>query len=141
MALFGLASKISKTIGLGEVGAAGITFGIDAALTYPTYTQDRKNGHGFVYSAAHAVGSTILMNEFMLPTIALTLAPLAGVAHQAYTNSVGNMQRNILGQNPVLDSAQAQTSRQRSLRAIAQARMSARNALGNEAGLYAPRFR
>lgn len=138
-----LFTGIMGKLGMGAVGASALTYAVDAGMTYSSYKTDRAQGHNKIYSAAHSIASTILFNEFMVPAIALSLAPLAGAAHQMYTNSVAKRQRAMtpMGGVTLPDTQAAQTSRQRSLAAIAQARMSARNALGNEAGMYAPRFR
>jgi hypothetical protein len=117
---------------------------LNAGLTYSTYKDDREKGKGGVFSAIHAVGTTIIMNEFMLPAIALSLAPMLPIMHQAIANKVGMRQKQMMPMSPFNsqpDSQQAATSRQRALGAIANSQISARNVLGNEAGIYAPRFR
>jgi hypothetical protein len=141
MSLF--SGMLGKVAG-GAVGGTVLGAAVDAGMTYSSYKDERARGHNKILSAAKAVGSTILFNEFMLPMMALQVMPLVPLAHQKLRENVGKLQRSILPMSPYQatpDSQAAQTSRQRAIAAIESSRMSARNALGNEAGIYAPRFR
>ena len=139
----GLFDAIGRKLGLGALGGAAVGGVLNTAFVYSGYKTDRAKGHGPVFSIAQSIASTVLLNEFMWPSIALSILPLIPIMHEKMTQAVGGMQRNMIPMSPYgrPDTQIAQTSRQRSMQAISQARMSARNAMGNEAGIYAPRFR
>ena len=137
MAIFGAAAGVLRNVAR---GAGPISVGAVAALGY---AQDRERGINPVYSAVHSVASAVLFNEFMLPSIALSLAPLAPILHQKMTDLTAARQKSMLPWTPYRfqDSEQGQTSRARALGAIQTSRMNARNYIGNEGGLFASRFR
>jgi hypothetical protein len=128
----------------GNVAAAGaIGFALNAGLTYSGYKDNEARGMNPVLAAAKAIGSTILMNEFLLPMTAIQLAPLFPILNQQYQNAQGRAQRNLMPMGPgrFQDSAYAQTSRARALQSIQMSRMNARQYVGQEAGLFASRYR
>ena len=135
-------SSIGAKLGMGAVGGIAVETAVNAGMTYSSYKQDREKGHNPVYSGVKAVASTILMNEFMAPVLVAQLAPLVPLVHQRMQNAMGNMQRQLTPfSQGFRDSEQAQTSRQRAMQAIEASRSSARNLLGNEAGIYSARYR
>lgn len=107
------------------------------------YADQRAKGNSVVGSAAVAGLQTWAFTEFMWPIMAFQLAPLVDVGLNAMNRQTGAMQRNAVPNSAfgIADFTAAQTSRQRGVQAIMESRMNARSSLGNEAGLFAARYR
>jgi hypothetical protein len=116
-----------------------------ALTAIPSYRSDRARGVNPVMAGARALGEAVLWNEFMLPMVGLSVAPMMGMINQQYSNTIGNLQKNIMPFSPyttdISDSTTAQTSRGRAVEAIQNSRMNARQYVGAEAGLFASRYR
>jgi hypothetical protein len=150
----GLTAKASGTavgrmLGMrgGGMGLGAIAFfGMNVAMAGATYKTDRAKGNNAPVAAMKAIGQSILWQDFFLPMVALTAAPMVPLINQQYQNHVGNLQRALTPMSPwgsseLTQSQAAQTSRQRSLQAISNSRLNARSYLGNEAGLFSARYR
>jgi hypothetical protein len=128
--------------GLGLAGKAfvPVTAGISGI---GTFFEDRKKGHGYLYSGAHGIASAWAQTVLWAPMLALQVAPWIGQMHRINSEAIGEQQRQQMKMSPYRykDTPYAQNARAQALQAIQESKGRASGYLGREAGLFATRYR